>query len=122
MEVTGGDALNTLRTLFTSPGNTYLNLHTTVNTGGAIRGQLQYTTETSFQFPMSSDQEVPQAAQPPANGLAKVSLFTTRDAAGVITSGTVIFDVNYRKATFRAGEALNVAFLNHPGRPSYQRA
>ncbi|HEY7680494.1 MAG TPA: CHRD domain-containing protein, partial [Terriglobia bacterium] len=94
VEVTSGQALDVLRGIYSNPANAYLNLHTTDNTGGAMRGQLQAATETSLQFPMSSEQESPPV-QPPASGLAKVSVFVTRDAAGAITSGTALFDVNY---------------------------
>ena len=96
VEVNSTDANNlaALRTVFANPANAYMNLHTSVNPGGAIRGQLMPTTETSIQFPMASQQEVPPA-QPEASGIAKVSVFAARDANGQVTSATVLFDVNF---------------------------
>ena len=81
-----------------------MNVHTSDNTGGATRGQLQATTVSDFQFTMSPANEVPPIADLNASALAKASLFTTRNAAGEVTSGTVIFDANYTfpsSVTFR---------------------
>jgi uncharacterized protein (TIGR03437 family) len=72
-----------------------MNLHTSDNPGGAVRGQLQGTTETSFQVTMNPANEVPPIEGLDASALAKVSLFAPYDASGQITSGTVIFDANY---------------------------
>jgi uncharacterized protein (TIGR03437 family) len=38
--IVGGNALTSLNSLVTNPENHYLNLHTTVNAGGAVRGQM----------------------------------------------------------------------------------
>ena len=96
VEVTSGTALETLNSLFSDPSGFYLNLHTTVNPGGAIRGQLQATSETSVQVTMTPDQEVPPVTGLEASGLAKFSVHVTRDAMGEVDSGTAVFDVNYR--------------------------
>jgi hypothetical protein len=40
-------------------GNTYLNVHTTANPGGEIRGQLNYTTGIGFVTTLDGTQEVP---------------------------------------------------------------
>lgn len=40
ISITGGQALTSLNSLVTNPENHYLNLHTTVNGGGAVRGQM----------------------------------------------------------------------------------
>ncbi|MDA0204710.1 MAG: phosphoglycerate kinase [Acidobacteria bacterium] len=104
VEITAAADLDALGIILANPANAYLNLHTTDNPGGAVRGQLQATTESSFQFSMSSANEVPPIEGLDASAVAKVSLFAVRDAGGEITSGTVIFDANYMfpgSVTFR---------------------
>jgi len=94
-EVTADPALTALRDMLANPSGFYLNLHTSDNPGGAMRGQVQATTESSVQLSMGPNQEVPPINGLNASGLAKVSFHVTRDAAGAVTSGTAIFDVNY---------------------------
>ncbi len=90
-----GAALEALRGLFVNPSGYYTNIHTTVNGGGAARGQLQFTgNPITFRLAMSPDQEVPPA-NIQAAGLANVHIFPTRNQAGRVTSATVIFDVNH---------------------------
>lgn len=111
VEVTTANNLDALRIVLANPANAYMNLHTSANPGGAVRGQLQPTTETSFQLTMSPANEVPPIEGLDASALAKVSLFTTRDMGGQITSGTVIFDANY---TF-PGNVIFRGFHIHDG-------
>lgn len=95
-EVSSGPPLDTLRLIFTNPVGAYLNIHTTVNSGGAMRGQMIAGGELSMQVPLSPAQEVPPIAGLEASGLAKVSFYQSRNLGGELTSGTVIYDVNYR--------------------------
>jgi uncharacterized protein (TIGR03437 family) len=111
VEINTANNLDALRLILANPANAYMNLHTTVNPGGAVRGQLERTTETSYQFTMSPANEVPPIEGLDASALAKVTLFTTRDAGGQITSGTVIFDANY---TF-PGSVIFRGFHIHDG-------
>lgn len=95
-EVSSGAPLDALRLLFSNPTGAYLNIHTTVNTGGAMRGQMASGGVLSMQVPMSPAQEVPPIAGLEASGLAQVSFHQIRNTAGELTSATVILDVNYR--------------------------
>ncbi len=80
--------------LMSQPEKYYVNIHTTVNPGGMMRGQLQ--ANRMILRPIMS----PVFENPPiaidAEGAALVDIQVNRDAAGKITSGTVIFDVDYR--------------------------
>ncbi|HYR43051.1 MAG TPA: CHRD domain-containing protein, partial [Terriglobia bacterium] len=81
--------------LLATPENYYVNIHTTVNPGGFMRGQLQ-SSRLIFRPVMSSVFEVP-AVNLDAEGAALVDVQVNRDPqTGAITSGTVIFDVDYR--------------------------
>jgi uncharacterized protein (TIGR03437 family) len=95
VEVASGAALDALRLIYSQPAEAYLNIHTTANTGGAMRGQLEPTAETSLQLAMSPANEVPPIEGLEASALAKVTVHVTRNAAGEVTSGTAIFDVSY---------------------------
>jgi CHRD domain len=80
--------------LLATPENYYVNIHTTTNPGGFMRGQLQ-ATHLVLRPLMSPTFEVP-AVPIDAEGAALVDITVNRDATGAITSGTVVFDVNYR--------------------------
>ncbi len=88
--------LATLETLFRNPEQAYINLHTSVNAGGAIRSQLQRTDTVTLRAEMSPANEVPPISGLAASGPSKLTLHVTRDGAGEITSGTVIFDLSFR--------------------------
>lgn len=85
-----------LSDLFENPSSFYLNLHTTVNPGGFIRGQLQTTELTTYDVVMSPANENPPIAGLNAAGVGKVYLYTGKNADGVINAANFIFDVNYR--------------------------
>src|SRR5215467_7253882 len=81
--------------LLAKPENYYVNIHTTVNPGGFMRGQFQ-SSHLVLRPVMSSAFEVPQVNLD-AEGAALVDIQVNRDPqTGAITSGTVVFDVNYR--------------------------
>jgi len=88
-------AVNTLNGLFTNPDGFYMNLHTTVYTGGAIRSQLRRTDRLHFPVNLSPVNEVP-AINSAASGPASFTAYTVRNAQGAVEGGVVIFDVNYR--------------------------
>lgn len=104
VEVTSGAALDALRGLFSNPSAYYLNLHTTANTGGAMRGQVQATAETSFDVTMTPGAQVPPVTGLEASGIANISLHYTRDSAGEVNSATAIFNLNY---SFPGSTAFN---------------
>ena len=96
VDVTSGTALDALRGIFVNPAGYYLNIHTTINTGGVMRGQLEETIENSYQISMSPGSEAPPVTGLEASGLAKFSIHSTKDASGTVTSATVVFDVTYQ--------------------------
>jgi uncharacterized protein (TIGR03437 family) len=86
----------TLNGLFLDPENYYINLHTMVNPGGAIRNQLRRTDRMSFQVSMLPSNEVPPVTGLEARGNAQITVHTLRAADGSVAAGVVVFDVDYR--------------------------
>ncbi len=79
-----------------TPENYYVNIHTTTNPGGYMRGQLM-AYKASFRPIMSPLSENPALPALDAIGAALVEVEVNRDpATGNITSGTVTFDVDFR--------------------------
>lgn len=95
VDVTSGAGLDALRGIYINPANYYLNLHTTANPGGIMRGQLEPTVQNSYQITMTPANEVPAVTGLDATGLAKFSVYSSQNSSGATTSATVIFDVNY---------------------------
>ena len=95
VDVTTGAALTALQGIYSNATNYYLNIHTTVNPGGVMRGQLEDTVVNSYQISMTPDKEVPAITGLDASAIAKVSVYSSRDAAGSPPSGTVVFDVSH---------------------------
>ena len=83
------------RLLKNAPGF-YVNLHTTVNAGGAIRGQLVRFEERQVQtVTMTTANEVPPVTTESGTGVATITASPTRDDKGTITGGTVTFSMQY---------------------------
>lgn len=94
IQVNSEDDLGVLNDLFADPTGVYLNLHTTANPNGAIRGQLQDTEEISYDFEILPSNEVP-AVELDASGFGNVTFSVVRDSEGEIVSGTAVFDASY---------------------------
>ncbi|MBI4445829.1 MAG: CHRD domain-containing protein [Acidobacteria bacterium] len=92
---TNATAFRALRGVLNQPHLYYVNLHTTVNPGGAIRGQLAPQLWV-FRTLLAPDQEVPAVTGVNAVGVAALTLRARRNAQGVVVSGTVDFEVEYR--------------------------
>ncbi|MDX2152515.1 MAG: CHRD domain-containing protein [Bryobacteraceae bacterium] len=90
------NAVTTLDNIGFTPRNYYLNLHTNVNTGGAIRGQAVALDRSEFQVRMLPSNEFPPITGLDAAGQGGVTLHTLRDSSGAVVAGVVVFDVNYR--------------------------
>jgi hypothetical protein len=88
--------LAALTGLVATPHLYYINLHTSDNPGGEIRGQC--TSETFFyKATMLPSNEVPAIAGLNASASVLVTLDVTRDpTSGNITSGAIMFDANYQ--------------------------
>jgi hypothetical protein len=109
--LTGATQLTALNGLATTPHLYYINLHTSDNPGGEIRGQC--TTETHlYRANMLPSNEVPPIAGLNASASALVTLDVTRDTSGAITSGAIVFDTNY---DFPGSTTFN-GFHIHTGR------
>ena len=89
------DAISAINDMVANPGNFYVNLHTTVNPGGSIRGQVLATKATVILSQLSPANEVPAIAGLTASGFAAVTTLVGRDLAGVIQSAEATFDVQY---------------------------
>lgn len=96
VDFNNGNAVNTLYDLLADPSGHYLNLHTTSNPGGAVRGQLRTTSATQYQQTMLPSNEVPPVEGLDARAWAGVSVWAIRNAASQIEGAVVAFDVNHR--------------------------
>ncbi len=82
--------------LLKNPPGFYVNLHTTVNAGGAIRGQLVRFEERLAQtVTMTNDKEIPPVTNQSGNAVSTITASPTRDDKGVVTGGTVTFSMQY---------------------------
>lgn len=81
--------------LLANRGDYYVNLHTTVNPAGAIRGQIFRATADVVMSQLSPANEVPPVTGLNATGVGTVMAITARNASGVVQSGQVVFDVQY---------------------------
>ncbi|BDC51494.1 hypothetical protein F183_A38100 [Bryobacterales bacterium F-183] len=91
-------AVATIENVFNNPSAIYMNLHTTANPGGAIRGQLMRTDAVSFPVMMSPSEEVPPITTLDVSAPGRVTVFTSRDPNGTAMAGTIVFDINPRFA------------------------
>ena len=91
---TNQTALDTITGMLADPAGYYVNLHSTDNPGGVIRGQLQRAEVVVLMGVMSPANEVP-AIDSPATGVSQVTAIATRNASGGFTSAQTIFDINY---------------------------
>ncbi|MBC7924825.1 MAG: CHRD domain-containing protein, partial [Bryobacteraceae bacterium] len=87
--------LDTVNGLLSDPSGFYVNLHTTVNPGGVIRGQLERAEMVVLMAQMSPRNEVPAITDVNASGIGSIVALATRDGGGNLTSGLVSFDLNY---------------------------
>ncbi len=84
-----------LNALTYAPDFFYVNMHTTVNPGGFIRGQLRQAETRRFNVTMLPSNEVPAIPGLEAAGLAAVDVHSVRNAAGAVEAASVQFDVNF---------------------------
>jgi uncharacterized protein (TIGR03437 family) len=96
-------SLATVVDLVTHPDQYYVNVHTTVNPGGAMRGQMATADGKVFIGLMKTGNEVP-AVPATGSGVGTVILLRTVDAGGQTTLATAYFNVDY------TGMAANTVF------------
>lgn len=102
-------ALAAVKGILADPSRYYLNMHTTVNPAGVIRGQLQRAEAAVRLAVLSPANEVPPVNSP-ASGRGTVVILRTTDAAGNTTSASVTFDVAYQG--FPAETAISAMHLH----------
>jgi uncharacterized protein (TIGR03437 family) len=85
----------TVADLIQNPGSYYVNLHTTDNPGGAIRGQLLAADVTTLIGNMSPANETPPITNVSSSGVSIITVFRALDAAGNIAVANVLFDLRY---------------------------
>jgi uncharacterized protein (TIGR03437 family) len=88
--------VDVLKRLIANPGGFYVNLHTSANPAGAMRGQLGRVAETiANTVEMTLQQEVPAITDVSGMGTGTITINPRRNALGEVTGGTVWFTVNY---------------------------
>lgn len=105
-------ASGTLGGLFRNPGGYYINLHTLVSPGGAIRAQLRNTDKLQFPVHMTTSNEVPPITGVEASAPAVCTAHTIRNDEGGVVGGVSIFDVNFRVPAAETFTGLHI----HNGR------
>ncbi|MCC6368762.1 MAG: CHRD domain-containing protein [Bryobacterales bacterium] len=90
-----GAALAALKDMLDNPAGFYVNMHTTVNPGGVIRGQLQKPEILTMMAIMSPANEVPAITGQNASAVAAVTAMRTFDAQGNMNTGLVMFEADY---------------------------
>ncbi len=87
--------LGTLRGMLQDPSQYFVDLHTSGNPGGVIRGQLQRAEVAYLMAFMTPANEVPPNVGLNASAVAQVIAIATRDASGKINGGRVIQVASY---------------------------
>jgi len=87
--------LGTLRGMLQDPSQYFVDLHTSTNPGGVIRGQLQRAEVAYLMAFMTPDTEVPPNVGLNASAVAQVIAIATRDASGNINGGRVTQVASY---------------------------
>jgi uncharacterized protein (TIGR03437 family) len=88
--------VGTVNSLFSTPQNQYINIHTTQFPGGVMRDQMRPMEDVQFQVNMSPANEVPPITGLNATGPSVVHAFVMRGNDGSVKGGAVLYDVNYR--------------------------
>jgi len=98
-------SLSTVLDMLQNPQNYYVNIHTTVNPGGAMRGQLLPAESTFLMGLMSPKNEVPPVPVN-ASGVGSVLLLRGRDASGAVAAASALFNVDYTGFDASAGTSF----------------
>lgn len=91
----GEPSLNTLRDLLNNPSDFYVNLHTTDNPGGVMRGQLLGAQMTVLMGLQSPANETPPLTGLTSSGISTVTVFRAINSSGNLAAATVIFHLEY---------------------------
>src|SRR5262245_27218320 len=100
---TGIAALNGL---FTDPTQYYINMHTTANPGGIIRGQLSNNSYAFFNLMTQAEENPPTGVTGTSNSMTYVRV--ERDSTGNVTGGAVSFNLNYNMGSAQTFTGLHI--------------
>jgi len=95
-----------LNGLFTDPTQYYINMHTTDNPGGVIRGQLSKNVYVFYNQMTQAEENPPTGVSGTANSITYVRL--DRDTTGNVVSGAVSFNVNYNMGSAQTFTGLHI--------------
>ncbi|MEO8368274.1 MAG: CHRD domain-containing protein [Candidatus Solibacter sp.] len=95
IDTTNAAQVATFANLFLNPQSTYINIHTNLHPGGAIRAQLRDTDAMAFPITLDSANEV-GAVTLKGTAPSVITVRTLRNEDGSVAAGSVFFDVNYR--------------------------
>lgn len=109
---TNAAALEAINGVLTNPEAYYVNLHTRANASGAMRGQVQRAYSVVLLGLMSPRNETPPLDTVGA-AIGSVTAIVTRQPSGTLTSGQVIFDLNY--TGFAAGTSFSGFHIHRGG-------
>ena len=100
--------------LLANPQNYYVNIHTTDNPNGAMRGQLLAAAGSFFMGLMSTQNEVPVVN---ASGSAVSSVFAlrARDSSGAVAMAAAIFNLVYTGFDATSGTAFSGFHIHNGG-------
>jgi hypothetical protein len=100
------NAIAALNGLFTDPAQYYVNLHTTANPGGVIRGQLSKNVYAFFNQMTQAEENPPTGVSGTANSMTYVRV--DRDSTGNVTGGAVSFNLNYSMGSTQTFTGLHI--------------
>jgi hypothetical protein len=93
IEGTNSTGLAALTGLMNDPTQYYINLHTTVNPGGVIRGQFSRNVFVFFNLMTQAEENPPTNVPGVSNSMTYVRV--DRDSTGNVVSGVVSFNLNF---------------------------
>lgn len=92
---TNAAGLAALQGVIDNPSAYYVNLHTTANPAGAIRGQVEPARTLVLMTQLDPGNEVPPVTTVPARGTGTLMLVASVLPDGSFSSAEAVFDVNY---------------------------
>src|SRR5206468_8343462 len=108
VEITSSNAtgIAALNGLIADPTQYYINMHTTANPGGVIRGQLSKDVYAFFNQMTQAEENPPTGVSGTANSMTFVRL--DRDSTGNVVSGAVSFNVSYEMGSAQTFTGLHI--------------
>jgi len=106
VEVNTSAGITALNGLFSDPTQFYVNMHTTVNPGGVIRGQLSRNVFVFFNQMTQAEENPPTGVSGTANSMTYVLI--NRDSTGNVTGGAVSFNINFNMGSQQTFTGLHI--------------